>query len=113
MDFRVFIRTETMPHQTTYGEKFLQHLTALARQTPYQYKDLQQIKTMEREDLAERLKSECPDVARLVQMKSPEEVAELVHRKRSEIGAAVSGSSTAQGVGSLLDLVVQLFAASV
>ena len=68
---------------------------------------------MEREGLAERLKSECPEVATFVQVKSPEEVAELVHRKRSEIAAAVSGSATAQGVGSLLDLVVQLFAASV
>lgn len=101
-----------MAGQIPYGEEFLQHLTAMGRQTPFSYKDLQQIKAMSREDLAERLKSECPQIAEFVRQNSACEVAELVHLKRAEIAAAASHGSVAEGAASLLELVVELFSAA-
>jgi hypothetical protein len=96
---------------STYGEQFLRHLTVLSRQTPFNYSDLQLIKAMDREALAERLKSECPKIAEFVMRNSAQETAELVHRKRMELAAASSSGSMAQGAASLLEFVVQLFAA--
>jgi hypothetical protein len=99
--------------QQTYGTAFLKHLTELSRQTPYNYTDLQQIKAMDREALAERLKSECPKVSEFVMENSAQETAELVHKRRMEIVAATSRGSAAQGAASLLEFVVQLFGAAV
>jgi len=96
-----------------YGEEFVRHLTALSRQTPFNYKDLQQIKAMNREDLAERLKSECPQISDFVLLNSAREVAERVHQKRMELAAASTRSSSVQGAASLLEFVVQLFSATV
>ena len=76
-----------MKEQIAYGEEFLRHLTALSRQSPFNYKDLQQIKAMNREDLAERLKSECPQISEFVLLSSTREVAERVHQKRMEFAA--------------------------
>ena len=64
-----------------YGEEFVRHLTTLNRQTPFNYKDLQQIKAMNRADLAERLKSECPQIAEFVLLNSARDVAEEFIRK--------------------------------
>jgi hypothetical protein len=96
-----------------YGEEFVRHLTTLNRQTPFNYKDLQQIKAMNRADLAERLKSECPQIAELVLLNSARDVAERVHQKRMELAAASTRSSGVQGAASLLEFVVQLFSATV
>ncbi len=96
-----------------YGEEFVRHLTALSRQTPFNYKDLQQIKAMNREDLAERLKSECPQISDFVLLNSAREVAERVHQKRMELAVASARSSSVQGAASLLEFVVQLFSATV
>ena len=96
-----------------YGEEFVRHLTTLSRQTPFNYKDLQQIKAMNREDLAERLKSECPQISEFVLLNSAREVAERVHQKRMELAAASTRSSSVQGAASLLEFVVQLFSATV
>lgn len=101
-----------MSEQVTYGTQFLNHLTALSRQTPFLYQDLQQIKAMDREQLAERLKAECPQVAELVMSKSAEEIAALVHSRRMELAAASTGASAA-GATSLLELIFQMFAAAV
>ena len=102
-----------MKEQIAYGEEFLRHLTALSRQSPFNYKDLQQIKAMNREDLAERLKSECAQISEFVLLSSTREVAERVHQKRMEFAAASSRSSGVQGAASLLELMVQLFSATV
>lgn len=102
-----------MPEQSTYGEQFLKHLAAIGKQTPFLYKDLQQIKAMDREQLAERLKTECPQIAEIIMSKSATEVAEVIQKKRLEMAAAVSRGTAAQGAASLLEFVVQLFAATV
>ena len=102
-----------MQEPLTYGTEFLKHLTALSRQTPYNYSDLQLIKAMDRAALAERLKSECPKIAEFMLQNSAQETAELVHKRRMELAAAASQGSAAQGAASLLELVVQLFAATV
>ncbi len=102
-----------MSQQITYGEEFVSHLTALSRQTPFNYKDLQQIKAMNREDLAERLKSECPEISDFVLSSTAREVAERVHQKRMELAAAASHGAGAHGAASLLEFVVQLFSATV
>lgn len=102
-----------MQEQTSYGEQFVNHLAALSRQTPFNYKDLQQIKAMHREDLAERLKSECPEISDYVLSATAREVAERVHQKRLELAAAASRGAGAQGAVSLLEFVVNLFSATV
>lgn len=101
-----------MTEQLTYGAQFLKHLTALSRQTPFSYSDLQQIKAMSREELAGKLKSECPQIAEIMLVKSSNEVAELVHSRRMELVAASTGASKAAGATSLLELIFQIFAAS-
>jgi hypothetical protein len=103
----------TVQEQASYGELFVKHLTALSRQTPFNYKDLQQIKAMHREDLAERLKSECPEISDFVLSRTAKEVAERVHQKRMELAAAASHGAGAHGAASLLEFVVQLFSATV
>ena len=102
-----------MQEQASYGEQFVKHLTALSRQTPFNYKDLQQIKAMNREDLAERLKSECPQIAEFVLLNSARDVAERVHQKRMELAAAASDGAGAHGAVLLLEFVVELFSAGV
>lgn len=102
-----------MTERLTYGSLFLNHLTAISRQTAFSYKDLQQIKAMNREELADKLKSECPQIAEVILSKSAEEVAELVHSRRMELAAASTRASTATGATSLVELILQIFAASV
>ena len=102
-----------MPEQSNYGEQFLKHLAAIGKQTPFHYKDLQQIKAMDCEQLGNLLKTECPQIAEIIMSKSPAEVAEVIQKKRLERAAAVSRGSAAQGAASLLEFVVQLFAATV
>jgi hypothetical protein len=102
-----------LQHPIPYGEEFVRHLTALSRQTPFNYKDLQQIKAMNREDLAERLKSECPQISDFVLSSTAREVAERVHQKRMELAAAASHGAGTHGAVSLLEFVVELFSARV
>ena len=102
-----------MPEQPTDGEQFLKHLAAIGRQTPFQYKDLQQIKAMDREQLAERMRTECPQIAEIIMSKSATEVAEAVHKRRMELAVAMSHVSAAKESVSLFELVVQLFGATV
>lgn len=103
----------TVQEQSSYGEQFVKHLTALSRQTPFNYKDLQQIKAMNREHLAERLKSECPQIAEFVLLNSARDVAERVHQKRMELAAGASHGAGAHVAASLLEFVVQLFSETV
>lgn len=100
-----------MQQEETYGTKFIKHLTALGKQTPFHYKVLQQVKAMSQAELADWLKVECREFSRGVLENSPEGAADVVHGKRMEMAAAIAGSSAAQGAASFLELFVYLFAA--
>jgi hypothetical protein len=66
---------------------------------------------MHREDLAERRKSECPEISDDVLSSTAGELAERVHQKRLELAA--SRGAGAHGAVSLLDFEVNLFLATV
>ena len=102
-----------MPEQSTYGEQFLKHLTTIGKQTPYPYKDLQEIKAMNREQLAERLKTECPQIAEMIMSKSATEVAEIVQEKKMEWVVALSHLAEVKANVSFFESVIQLFRATV
>ncbi len=99
-----------MQQDQTYGALFVKHLTALGRQTPFNYKDLQQIKAMTQADLADRLKEECRQFSQIVLCNTPEDAAELVHKRRTEAALASAGFPVAQGAASLIEVLVHLFA---
>ncbi|MFN9721280.1 MAG: hypothetical protein ACK58L_21490 [Planctomycetota bacterium] len=76
----------------TYGSEFLQHLKAMAQTTPYHYEDLQKIKTMTQQELAEKLSMDCQPFAAIILSNDPKTAARLVHQKTVEMarGAAIS-----------------------
>ena len=101
-----------MEKEQTYGASFIRHLTALARQTPFNYKDLQQVKEMTQAELADWLKVECGEFSQVVLHNSPEAAAAVVHKKRTEMAEASAGWSAAQGAASFLEFLVYLFSAA-
>lgn len=101
-----------MEQEETYGEAFLRHLTAIGRQTPFTYKDLQQVKTMTQADLANWLRVECREFSRVILENSPEGAAADVHKKSTEMAAASGGWSAGQGAASFLELLTCLFSAA-
>ena len=101
-----------MQQEETYGAEFVRHLTALGRQTPYNYKDLQQVKAMTQTDLSAWLRAESGEFSRTVLAHTPEDAAIMVHKKRMEMAAALAGSSSVHGVASFLELCVYLFSAA-
>ena len=69
----------------TYGAAFARNLTALGKNAPFRYKDLQRIKAMTRADLAEWYQNECNPVSRVVLENPPEVAAQIIHRMRIEL----------------------------
>jgi len=72
-----------MDREPTYGATFVRHLAKLGRQTPYRYEDLQLVKAMSQAELADWIKTECPEFSRVVRDNPAEVAAAIVHEKRS------------------------------
>ena len=100
-----------MQQEETYGAAFLKHLTALGRQTPFTYSDLQQVKAMTQTELAHWLRLECREFSRVVLENTPEGAAAVVHKKRTEMAAAPGGWLAAQSAASFLELLGYMFSA--
>jgi hypothetical protein len=101
-----------MEQKETYGTSFVRHLAAIGRQTPFLYKDLQQIKAMSQAELADRMKIECPEFSKIVLSQTPEQAAERVHQRRMEIATAVGSVQQVETKFALLEVLVRLFAVS-
>lgn len=74
-----------MDREPTYGATFVRHLATLGRQTPYRYKDLQVVKAMSQAELADWIKTECPEFSQVVRDNPAEFAAAIVHEKRSAL----------------------------
>ena len=72
-----------MDREPTYGATFVRHLATLGRQTPYRYEDLQVVKAMSQAELADWIKTECPEFSHVVRDNPAEVAAAIVHEKRS------------------------------
>ena len=71
-----------MDREPTYGATFVRHLAKLGRQTPYRYEDLQLVKAMSQTELADWIKTECPEFSEVIRDNPAEVAAEMVHEKR-------------------------------
>jgi hypothetical protein len=71
-----------MDREPTYGATFVRHLANLGRHTPYHYEDLQLVKAMSQVELADWIKTECPEFSRVVRDNPAEIAAAMVHEKR-------------------------------
>jgi hypothetical protein len=72
-----------MDREPTYGATFVRHLAKLGRQTPYRYEDIQVVKAMSQAELADWIKTECPEFSQVVRDNPAEVAAAIVHEKRS------------------------------
>ena len=72
-----------MDREPTYGATFVRHLAKLGRQTPYRYEDLQLVKAMSQAELADWIKTECPEFSQVVRDNPADVAAAIVHEKRS------------------------------
>ena len=70
-----------MQAETSYGNLFINRLIELGKQRPFNYADLVKIRAMSREELAERLRKDCPDFSEFILQNSPEDAATLVHER--------------------------------
>ena len=99
-----------MDREPTYGATFVRHLAKLGRQTPYRYEDLQLVKAMSQTELADWIKTECPEFSQLVRDNPAEVAAEMVHKRRAEMAASSPAACAAECAVSLLELLATLFA---
>ena len=72
-----------MDREPTYGATFVRHLAKLGRQTPYRYEDIQVVKAMSQAELADWIKTACPEFSQVVRDNPAEVAAAIVHEKRS------------------------------
>jgi len=72
-----------MDREPTYGATFVRHLAKLGRHTPYRYEDLQLVKAMSQAELADWIKTECPEFSQVVRDNPADVAAAMVHEKRS------------------------------
>jgi len=72
-----------MDREPTYGATFGRHLARLGRHTPYRYEDLQLVKAMSQTELADWIKTECPEFSQVVRDNPADVAAAMVHEKRS------------------------------
>jgi len=72
-----------MDREPTYGATFVRHLAKFGRQTPYRYEDLQLVKAMSQAELADWIKTECPEFSQVVRNNPADVAAAIVHEKRS------------------------------
>ena len=103
-----------MSIESPYGTQFISHLRSVSRRSYFDYDDLQAIKAMSREDLANTLSSKSPEFAQIVLDQTPEQAAELYHPRSEQLAAgrrdaAIGISSTATG---LIDAISCLFSAA-
>lgn len=106
------LEDKSVQQEETYGAIFVKHLTALGKSTPFNYKDLQQVKAMTQADLADWLRVECREFSQVILESTPDAAAAAVHKKRTEMAAANEGPSTAQSAELLLELIANLFTAN-
>ena len=99
-----------MDREPTYGATFVRHLAKLGRQTPYRYEDLQLVKAMSQTELADWIKTECPEFSQLVRDNPAEVAAEMVHKRRAEMAASSPAACAAECAVSLLELLATLCA---
>jgi alkylhydroperoxidase family enzyme len=74
-----------MDREPTYGATFVRHLAKLGRQTPYRYEDLQLVKAMSQAELADWIKTECPEFSQVVRDNPADVAAAIVHKRRAEM----------------------------
>jgi hypothetical protein len=102
---------KSVQQEDSYVAAFIRQLTALGRQTPFNYKALQQFKTMGQAELADWLKIECREFSQVAVQNTPEDAAATVYRKRMELAAAYHRSVVAERAKSFLEFLVYLFSA--
>ena len=98
-----------MDREPTYGAVFVKHLTKLGKHVPYNYNDLQQVKTMSQAELAAWIQVECRAVSQAVRDNPADVAAEVVHKRRAELAASSPAACAAECAVSFLELLAHLF----
>ena len=98
-----------MDREPTYGAVFVKHLTKLGKHVPYNYNDLQQVKTMSQAELADWIQVECRAVSQAVPDNPADVAAEVVHKRRAELAASSPAACAAECAVSFLELLAHLF----
>lgn len=101
--------------ESSYGTQFLQHLQAIGRTTPYSYEDVQLIKTMTQQELAEKLRTQFRAFSDIILANDPKTAAECVHQKSLEItnaSANAAGIAGLSSVGELFASMLQVLAST-
>ena len=96
-----------MDREPTYGATFVRHLAKLGRHTPYRYEDLQLVKAMSQAELADWIKTECPEFSLVVHDNPAEVAAAMVHEKR--LAMTERTGATAEIAVSFFQLLEALF----
>lgn len=93
--------------ERTYGSEFIEHLQGLSRQTPYNYSDLQQVKAMTQQQLADWILKDCKKVSEIIVANPAVDAAAIIHKQRTE--AAAANADAVQGSLSLVELICHVF----
>ncbi|MFM7057807.1 MAG: hypothetical protein ACKO2P_12885 [Planctomycetota bacterium] len=93
-----------------YGALFIQHIKSLSHETPFCFHDLQQIRELTREQLAERFERECSSLTETIRTQPPEAAAAIFHQKRGQHSASAGDFwLVGDAAASLIDLLISVF----